>query len=95
MKNILFVVLTVLALNFTACDDDKKDNHEDCGCPLAGEMMAGEEVAGEEPVEAGEPDMEMPEEGGMPDQMDMEMPEAGEMAPEVPCECEADMMCDC
>ena len=62
--------LVALTLWISACDDNKEEDHKECGCPLAGEMMSGE-MAGEEvmPV-AGEE-----EEDEMPDQVDMEMPE--------------------
>lgn len=97
MKKILAIFCIILALT-TGCDKDKdKGEHEDCSCPLAGEMMdaGSSEDQGVEDMmpEAGEmmPDMDMPVDGG-------EMaPDAGDMAGEVvDCDaCPDAEECDC
>jgi len=94
MKKILAIFCIILALT-TGCDKDKdKGEHEDCSCPLAGEMMdAGVDQNVDMMPEAGEmmPDMDMPVDAGE------EVPDAGDMAGE-PVDCDAcpdAEECDC
>ena len=84
MKNILVILLALILA--VGCDDEKKDDHKDCGCPLAGAMMeAGEEMMDggmqEEEVDAGE-EVEAGEDAGQE--------EGGDMAGEEPCDCEGE-----
>ena len=81
MRKLISAICIALVL-VAGCDKDadKADEHKDCSCPLAGEVMdAG--------MEASVEDMEMPEEEEVVEDMDAPV-DAGEEVEEEP---EADM----